>query len=218
MEIWHLTPDTPRFPYHVSGSENVNLTIGTWPVEPGQGVWIEFSVAHADGSAESGRSEGTWIFNRDANSHWFADFGPFRDGDRVEYRVRGESGSAKAEAGPFAFHVGPKIHLALLWHQHQPLYRNVRSRRARGSYVFPWVRLHSLRDRPGRGVSFPLPPPWLPRERPLLSGRPSAREDTGGGAMTGARDRAAEAPLWCALVSPRGGRERMLEGNHELPA
>ena len=146
MEIWHLTPETPRFPYHVSGGESVNLKIGTWPVEPGQRVWIEFSIVHADGSAESGRSEGTWNFNLDANSYWFADFGPFRDDDRADYRVRGESGSARAEAGPFAFRVGPKIHLALLWHQHQPLYRNLRSRRAKGSYVFPWVRLRSLRD------------------------------------------------------------------------
>ena len=35
-----------------------------------------------------------------------------------------------------------RIHLVLLWHMHQPLYRDPASRR----YVLPWTRLHALKD------------------------------------------------------------------------
>jgi len=38
------------------------------------------------------------------------------------------------------------LHLAILWHQHQPFYRDASRRNPRGSYVQPWVRLHAIRD------------------------------------------------------------------------
>ena len=38
------------------------------------------------------------------------------------------------------------LSLALLWHQHQPLYKRLDHPTARGSYAQPWVRLHALRD------------------------------------------------------------------------
>ncbi|MDI6734844.1 MAG: glycoside hydrolase family 57 protein [bacterium] len=38
-----------------------------------------------------------------------------------------------------------KIHLAFLWHFHQPMYKNVIEQQ-KGSYYMPWVRLHSTRD------------------------------------------------------------------------
>ncbi|HKY32227.1 MAG TPA: glycoside hydrolase family 57 protein [Candidatus Polarisedimenticolia bacterium] len=34
------------------------------------------------------------------------------------------------------------LNVAILWHQHQPLYRSFRS----GRYALPWVRLHGLKD------------------------------------------------------------------------
>ena len=34
------------------------------------------------------------------------------------------------------------IHLAFLWHQHQPLYKDV----VQGRYYLPWVRLHAIKD------------------------------------------------------------------------
>ena len=40
----------------------------------------------------------------------------------------------------------PAIPLALIWHHHQPLYRDLTRANARGSYRKPWVRLHALRD------------------------------------------------------------------------
>ncbi|HTQ04723.1 MAG TPA: glycoside hydrolase family 57 protein [Polyangiaceae bacterium] len=39
-----------------------------------------------------------------------------------------------------------KLGLALLWHQHQPLYRDLGAPSAAGAYRLPWVRLHALRD------------------------------------------------------------------------
>src|SRR6266446_5045681 len=35
-----------------------------------------------------------------------------------------------------------KIHLVVLWHMHQPQYRDPES----GRYVLPWTRLHALKD------------------------------------------------------------------------
>lgn len=38
------------------------------------------------------------------------------------------------------------LYLAILWHQHQPFYKDTSRRNPRGSYVQPWVRLHAIRD------------------------------------------------------------------------
>ncbi|MEW6095165.1 MAG: glycoside hydrolase family 57 protein [bacterium] len=38
-----------------------------------------------------------------------------------------------------------KIHLAILWHFHQPMYKN-KINEQKGAYFMPWVRLHSIRD------------------------------------------------------------------------
>ena len=34
------------------------------------------------------------------------------------------------------------VHLAFLWHQHQPFYKNL----VTGRYILPWVRLHAIKD------------------------------------------------------------------------
>ncbi len=146
MVIWHVTPDAPRFPFFVSAGQHVNLQVGTWPIEAGQRIWIDYRVAHADGTKDVGHVEGTWHVNREANSYWFVNFGPFADGDRVEYRFWGSSPAEANDGGTFSFLVGPKIHLAILWHQHQPLYKDLYATRPQGSYRFPWVRLHAIRD------------------------------------------------------------------------
>ena len=124
MEIWHLAPDTPRLPRHPSAGEPVRLQVGTWPVEPGQSVWVETRGRHADGSEERHRAEGAWSENRGSNSDWEVALGPFQDGDDVGYAARGAGSAGEATGGEFSFRVGPKLHLALLWHQHQPLYKS----------------------------------------------------------------------------------------------
>ncbi len=35
-----------------------------------------------------------------------------------------------------------RIHLAVLWHMHQPQYRDPET----GEYVLPWTRLHATKD------------------------------------------------------------------------
>ena len=42
--------------------------------------------------------------------------------------------------------VPPRLYLALLWHQHQPLYKDAAQPAQVGSYLHPWVRLHAIRD------------------------------------------------------------------------
>jgi alpha-amylase/alpha-mannosidase (GH57 family) len=41
---------------------------------------------------------------------------------------------------------GPKLLLAILWHQHQPMYRDFGPSVAKSSFMLPWVRLHCIRD------------------------------------------------------------------------
>ena len=91
MNIWHLTPDAPRSPHRVSPGEPVRLTIGSWPVEPGQTVWLTYRVEHADGSHETGQTAVSWQRNEGGNSYWQAGIGPFARGDRVSYTVNGRS-------------------------------------------------------------------------------------------------------------------------------
>lgn len=146
MVIWHPTPDAPRVPFFVSAGQHINLQFGTWPIEGGQRTWIDYQVLHQDGRVHTGQVAGTWNFNRETNSYWFLNFGPFADGDRVEYRLRGSSPSGSSDGETFSFVVTPKLHLAILWHQHQPLYKDLRAKRPQGSYRFPWVRLHAIRD------------------------------------------------------------------------
>lgn len=99
MVIWHLTPDAPRVPFFVSAGQHVNLQFGTWPIEGGQRTWIEYQVLHQDGTVQTGQGEGTWNVNREANSYWFLNVGPFADGDHVEYRLRGSSPSGASDGG-----------------------------------------------------------------------------------------------------------------------
>src|SRR5437867_9091822 len=146
MRIWHLTPETPRTPPHLSAGEQATLRIGTYPIEAGQTVWVEVQVFSATGKERHERVEAHWQRNEESNSYWEAVIGPFADADRVLYGVHGRTQTEEASAPPVEFVVGPKIHLALLWHMHQPLYRDLSRPDPQGVYPVPWVRLHALRD------------------------------------------------------------------------
>ena len=54
MNIWHDTPDAPRTPRRVSATQTVELTIGTWPIGPGQSVWIVWACVGAIDAPGSG--------------------------------------------------------------------------------------------------------------------------------------------------------------------
>lgn len=146
MKVWHLTPDARRIPHRVSPGEPVALHIGTWPVEPGQAVWVTYEVMQADGNRRSGQVGAAWQHNDVANSYWCASLGPFARGDRVRYAIHGRSPQERAGGPAAEFRVGPKLYLALLWHQHQPIYKDTAHPTQRGTYIHPWVRLHAIRD------------------------------------------------------------------------
>lgn len=142
MNLWHLTPDAPRTPRRVSPGERVGLTLGTWPVEAGQAVAVEYRLNNQPPQKIAAR----WQRNEGENSYWLAELGPFAGGDEVRYRVSGASPAGEVSGPEVRFRVGPKLYLALLWHQHQPLYKDTAQESPRGSYLEPWVRLHALRD------------------------------------------------------------------------
>ena len=142
MQLWHLTPDTPRTPRRVSRGEPVALDIGTWPIAAGQSVWVNLRTAEPNETWV----EAVWRRNEGENSYWRAEIGPFPTDGVVRYQIFGRSPAGEVVGPAAEFRVGPKIHLALLWHQHQPLYKDLSHPTPRGSYAQPWVRLHSIRD------------------------------------------------------------------------
>lgn len=146
MLIWHLTPDAPRVPERVQLDDRVRLYIGTWPIEPGQSVWVTYRVEHTDGSFESGWVEANWQRNEGANSYWCAELSFLSKGDRIVYTVHGRSPDGEVSGPTGSFAADPPLYLAMLWHQHQPIYKDISLPTAKGSYVHPWARLHAICD------------------------------------------------------------------------
>lgn len=180
MHLWHLTADAPRTPHRVRPGEPVTLTIGTWPIEPGQQVLVRVRVEGAGRQRSERTIEARWQRNQGPNSLWTAQIGPFERGDKVTYTLNATSSQGVAAGPTVSFRVGPKLYLALLWHQHQPVYKDTRAPSPRGSHVQPWVRLHALRDylgmpaivaqHPGIRATFNLTPSLLWQLDDLLAG------------------------------------------------
>ena len=59
MTIWHGTTDAPGPPQRIPPGRVVTLVIGTWPIVPGQQVWVDWAVAGRGGSAH-GTATATW--------------------------------------------------------------------------------------------------------------------------------------------------------------
>lgn len=144
LRVWHLTPDAPRQPRRVGPGERVRVCIGTWPVSPGQSAWITLGTSSASTTVQ--RVDATWERNDGPNSYWALSIGPFSRGEAVEYTVHASDASGRVTGSTHRFCVGPKVRLALLWHQHQPMYRTESRREGRLVLRQPWVRLHALRD------------------------------------------------------------------------
>ena len=147
MTLWHQTRDGPCRVRFGDGAWWLDLEIGTWPIEAGQSVSIEAIVSHDGESVRPAIFWNViWKHNRGGNSYWNARLGPFKTGDNVEYLVKGKSANGYALDQMFSMHIGPKLLLAILWHQHQPMYRDFEPPAAKGSFILPWVRLHCIRD------------------------------------------------------------------------
>ena len=145
MNIWHDTVDAPRTPRRVSPGQGIDIIVGTWPIGPGQSVWVTWQRVAANGGATEGNAVAEWHRNSDVNSYWMARLPPFGEGDCVSYTVQGSSPEGAVQIAPVSFGVRP-LYIAWLWHQHQPLYRDPAAPDAPGSYRYPWVRLHAIRD------------------------------------------------------------------------
>ena len=147
MTLWHQTGDAPCCVSFEDGAWWLNLEIGTWPVESGQSLSIEAIVSDEEKGLHSAIScEAIWKRNKGLNSYWHARLGPFKGGSNVEYSLEGNAADGKALRATFSMRIGTKLLLAILWHQHQPMYRHYAPSVVNGSFMLPWVRLHCIRD------------------------------------------------------------------------
>ena len=143
MHLWEMSdgPQRRRLP----PGRSVTVRAGTWPIAPRQAAWMDVRVEDADGSVTDGHVDAEWVGNVGADSHWRAEVGPFDEGARVRYTLRGRDDGGEVACAPVEVRVGPALHVALVWHQHQPDYRTTLAPAA-GALALPWVRLHALRD------------------------------------------------------------------------
>ena len=92
MVIWHNTADASRIPETVNEGQEVELWIGTYPIEFGQSVWVEMKLRRADGREMSASQPALWHSNNEQrnNSYWLVQIGVFEQGDHLEYAVKGK--------------------------------------------------------------------------------------------------------------------------------
>ena len=183
MEIRHGFLAGGRVPRRVAQGDLVRLEMRTHPVAPAQAVTVEWSAKCSDGTRTAAAVAARWDRNEGGDSVWHAEIGPFVRGARVDYVIRA-SQEERRVVSEHSFHVGPRIHLALIWHQHQPAYACVSREAARGSYRAPWVRLHALRDyfsmaalvaeQPGLRATINLTPILLQQLEDYVSGATDA--------------------------------------------
>lgn len=79
----------------------------TWPIEPGQSVWLTYTK-----NGEPQQDVGAeWKYNDGNNSYWEAAIGPFEQGDVIEYTVYADKDGQNTQSiGPFSFHVAEWEH------------------------------------------------------------------------------------------------------------
>ena len=100
-DLYEIQP-TERYPRDPAAGETVYIKGTTWPIEPGQTLWVTYTkngVAQQDVGAE-------WKYNDGNNSYWEAAIGPFAKGDVIEYYVHADqNGQNTQTVGPFSFTV-----------------------------------------------------------------------------------------------------------------
>lgn len=93
------TEMSPRDPM---AGDNVTLHITTWPIEPGQTVWVTWSK---NGVAQPAIGA-SWDYNNGNNSYWRVNLGSFSKGDAITYSVHGnKDGANQKDIGPYSFRV-----------------------------------------------------------------------------------------------------------------
>lgn len=146
MELWHAVPDSPASPRHFRGDQPITLWAGTRPVVASQSVSVRYLARSPNRGPVQDEVPAYWQFNRDGCSYWRADLPPMPTGTALSYRLVGDSQDGSVTGPSLEAIVEPVASLALIWHYHQPLYRDLAWPSPQGSYRLPWVRLHALRD------------------------------------------------------------------------
>lgn len=151
MQIWHDTADTSAAPQRIQPGTRLELVAGTRCRRPGHRVDLELEVTHADGSTMRAVKPARWTRTQGANSYWRS-VCSCAAGDRIAYRFHALTDATTVASTPW-FHVraGPALHVALIWHHHQPAVDACSGPRP-VHFRAPWVRLHALRDYLGMAV------------------------------------------------------------------
>ena len=91
MVIWHNTEDAQRTPAEVFSNDKVVLWIGSYPIEMGQSVSVQVKISDGGSEVASYSVEAEWRYNDHSrnNSYWAAIVGPFKAGQKVDYRITG---------------------------------------------------------------------------------------------------------------------------------
>ncbi len=107
--VWHdpygadelyATEATERAPRDPMAGEDVTLHATTWPIAPGQSVWVTWEL---NGVAQTPIGA-AWDYNSGNNTYWSIDLGSFARGDLVEYTVHADvGGSGQKDTDTFTF-------------------------------------------------------------------------------------------------------------------
>lgn len=98
----YSTEPTERVPRDPMAGETVYIRATTWPIEPGQTVWITWSKNGVNQTPIGA----AWQYNSGNNSYWQANLGSFVRGDSISYTVNADVyGANQKSIGPFSFKV-----------------------------------------------------------------------------------------------------------------
>lgn len=142
--LWHLTEDAARIPVRPIPDELVKVRIGSWPAEVAS-VRVERTIERG-ATTETALLPVRPVGSAGANRYWEVELGRFERGDRVRYSAVGDHDGREVRSPAWTFTVGARAKVMLLWHHHQPCYRDFGAGAAAGALQMPWVRLHALRD------------------------------------------------------------------------
>lgn len=152
MQIWHDTADTSGAPARVHPGTCVRLAAGTSPIGAATSVWLHTEVTRADGSVRRDRVAAVRTHEVGASAYWRGEWW-CNPGDRIAYRFCAEGeGGAGADTPWFHVRAGPALHVALIWHHHQPALNASTPAGRPVRFHSPWVRFHALRDYAGMAV------------------------------------------------------------------
>ncbi|MFD0670715.1 TIM-barrel domain-containing protein [Cohnella sp. GCM10027633] len=102
LEDRYVANAVERYPQDPVAGENVYIKLNTWPVEPGQAVWVTWTK---NGVAQT-VVNGSWQYNSGNDTFWQIALGSFSKGDVINYTVRADQyGTNQKTIGPFQFTV-----------------------------------------------------------------------------------------------------------------